>query len=336
VGADVLIQNGRFQSNVRLWTGELSIGRDHQLALPGLVRGCKNSVGLNSENDTNADGAQSKLPQPIPAPEDFAQLLKKHRSFAQALRAYVEPYYARIPRFACGPTPEADRARFERVFRPWPKWVFRLAAEVWHVRCPTISKDTFSESFRVINAIMFRCSVDRVRSWSVVSSTIDRIDLHAMHVVLASFIGHSVEHFESARKKLNALRQAGQLSEKDYAEQLETLSRCSIEPAIREMFATWSKEPGANPLDLTRALENARRQTFDRDGNLKETPLTPVYEVMLSNWIRVENMTGPKELLNFLSPEFKGSMEDAEREVGRIATLCSRLGVRFRGRVKQS
>jgi len=287
------------------------------------------------ETETNTDAAQSKLPQPPATREDFAQLLKKHRCFAQAFRAYLEPYYAKIPRFACGPTPEADRARFERVFRHWPKWVFRLAAEVWHVRCPTIPKEIFFETFRVVNAIMFRCSPDRVRTLSLTSSAIDRIDLQALQTVLASFMGHSVEHLESIRKKLDALRQSGQLSKKEYAEQIEELSRCSIEPAIREMFAMWSQDTSANPLDLTRTLENARGQTFDRHGNPKETPLTPIYAVMLSNWITIENMTGPKELMNFLSPKFKGSMQHAEREVARIATLCSRLGVKFRGRVKQ-
>ena len=49
-------------------------------------------------------------------------------------------------------------------------------------------------------------------------------------------------------------------------------------------------------------VEDARRKTFDKHGRPKESPLIPIYRVMLYNWITIENMSGPKELANFLTP----------------------------------
>jgi hypothetical protein len=60
--------------------------------------------------------------------------------------------------------------------------------------------------------------------------------------------------------------------------------------------------------------------------------LTPIYRAMLYNWMTVEKMTGPKELTNFLTPRLKGKSKSATGEQARIATLCSRLKVKFRGK----
>jgi hypothetical protein len=213
-----------------------------------------------------------------------------------------------------------------------------VTAEVWHVQFPTISKDVFFETFRVLNVFLFRCSMtaDSFSRFLGKSSGMERFNLEVMQLVMASFLGHSVEHLAATRNDLDKRRKSGELSEKNYNQQLELLSLDVMETLMRETFALWSKDTSTKPADLTRAVEVARRETFDKYGRPKETPLTPIYRKMLSNWITVENMTGPKELVNFLYPNSKGDSEAAKRELSRISTLCSRLGVRFRGRVKKS
>src|SRR5262245_36750686 len=78
---------------------------------------------LRSHDFSCARFGKAMNPQSDPLPPHKSDLLKGHRNFASAAKAWFKPYYARIPRFAVGPTPEDDRLRFDRIFKPWPKWV---------------------------------------------------------------------------------------------------------------------------------------------------------------------------------------------------------------------
>jgi hypothetical protein len=141
---------------------------------------------------------------PIQPEQHFRNLLSRHGRFSKATKAFFQPYYKSIPVFAQGPTAEADEARFERVFRAWPKWVLRLGAELWHVRYPTIKSDTFFQTFRVLNVILFRCptSTDAIVTLFAKSNALDRIDVRVLPIFMASFHGHSFEHLEAGRKSL--------------------------------------------------------------------------------------------------------------------------------------
>jgi hypothetical protein len=105
-----------------------------------------------------------------------------------------------------------------------------------------------------------------------------------------------------------------------------------MDSVFREFLGGWSKDEELKPFELIRKVEEARRKTFDKNGFPKESPLIPIYRVMLHNWITVEKMSGPKELANFLSPHLMGNSKSATGEITRIATLCSRLGLKFRAK----
>jgi len=161
---------------------------------------------------------------------------------------------------------------------------------------------------------------------------LERIDFEVLPLIIAAFFGHAYEHQKAYLTDLDAKLATGEISPERYNEAIEAASLEKLDRALRETFALWSKVDAVKPYDLTQAVENARRKTFDRHGRLKESPLIPIYRVMLSNWIIVENMSGPKELANFLTPQLKGKSKSATGELARIATLCSRLGVKFRGK----
>lgn len=138
-----------------------------------------------------------------PEPQ-FEELLPKHRSLSGRVKAFLEPYYKSFPVFDQGPNDEADRARFERVFRPWPKWRFRLGAELWHVIYPTIESDVFFQTLRVLDVIAFRCPTNPSAIVTTFSkdSTLERIDVRAVPIIIASIHGHTNKHLEARRKSL--------------------------------------------------------------------------------------------------------------------------------------
>ena len=162
----------------------------------------------------------------------------------------------------------------------------------------------------------------------------DLIDIRVVPLIIAAFLGHSAEHLEAGRKKLNEALSRGEISQDEYKERMKMHSQDNLDAAFREFFAQWSKDKETKPFDLTRTVEEARRKTFDKHGRPKESPLIPIYRVMLHNWVAIENMSGPKELAAFLAPHLKGKSKSATGELARIATLCTRLGLKFRARSK--
>ena len=266
------------------------------------------------------------------AQPDIDGMLKKHGTLAKAYRALFEPHYGQIPVFAQGPTPEADKARFERIFRPWPKWVLRLGAELWHVDYPTIDRDIFFQTFRVVNVCLFRFPTDPKDVATAKHSSLEHIDFRVIALIWASFIGHAFEHLEASRKKPDAELAAGKISPQQHQERLKYASPEGLQNAIRENFSALYKFDGAEPFEITRAVETARNKTFDKHGRRKETPLIPVYRLMWNNWITIEKMSGPKELTHFLLPVLGD--QDFYAANDRVKQICSRLGVRFKPPVK--
>jgi len=285
------------------------------------------SDAINSSPEQQENQLETTLP-------DFQELMKKHRNIASALKVYLEPFCGRVAAFNQGPTPEADRARFDRIFRPWPKWVFRLGADLWHVDYPTIDREVFLETFRVINVMLHRCPTDPEARTIPVSrkDVFDRVDFRVLPLILAAFLGHSFEHVESHRKQLDEKFSKGEISKEDYEKGIKSNPSETIEKTCREFLAGWTKDEDAKPFELMRTVEEARRKTFDKNGLPKETPLIPIYRAMLHNWVKIENMSGPKELAAFLTPQLKGNSKSATGEITRIATLCSRLGLKFRAK----
>jgi hypothetical protein len=298
-------------------------------------------MNSNSKSDSPSGSDESSkagVPQKQESPiiPEFAELAKLHPRLSGVLKATFKPFYRGIPRFAQGPTPEADEARFERVFRPWPKWVFRLAAEKWHVDNPTISKEIFFETFRVLHVMLFRCPTNPTAESFPISrrNIFDRTNFDVLPIVLASFFGHAFEHLAAFRRKLDAKRAEGLISAEEYEEAMKASSPESLEDAFRQTFAQWTQDKNVQPTELFRAVEIARRKTFDRHGHTKETPRTATYRVMLSNWIIIEKMTGAKDLTHFLSLHLKDYENYGLKEQASVATMCSRLRIIFRGKIK--
>src|SRR5262245_21842819 len=182
--------------------------------------------------------------QPDPLdPIGPSKRLEGHRNLASAAKAGFKPLYEKIPSFAVGPTPQDNRRRFERVFKPWPKWVFRLIAEVWHVDLPTIPKEVIFQSFRVLNVVFFRCPIDPARAAANIRfDVINSIGPARMQLIMAAMIGHSFEHLQSARGKLGASKEKGEISEAEYAKMSKILSEESWELLMKETVNTWSKD----------------------------------------------------------------------------------------------
>ena len=270
----------------------------------------------------------------VPEASDVEELMKAHRTLAGVFKAVLKPHVREIVGASLKPNFEAAEYRLDRFFRPWPKWVFRLAAEVWHVQCPTIPKEAFIQTLRLLHVCMFHrltTSQNDIRSpdWSKVG---DRFDFRVLPFIHSAFLGHALEHIKAEQAELDKLRAAGLISDKDYAERISVMSPERVEEMLKRCFSAWSQDEGVSLTELIKTFENARAKTFDKNGALKQTQLTPIYRAMLYNWMTVERMSGPKELSNFLTPYLKGKSKSATGEQARIATLCSRLGVKFRGK----
>lgn len=270
----------------------------------------------------------------LPALPDFKKLLREHSRASSAVKEYFQPFLSVTPAFAQGPTPEADRARFDRIFRPWPKWVFKLGAELWHVDYPTINREVFYETFRVVNALFFRLSGNWKKQIATTTrrDVFDRIDFRVVPLIIAAFVGHAFEHSKAYRNKLDEQLAKGEISPEEHKKQTEANSEEKIDEMMRKLMGQWSKSDNVKPFQITETVENARRKTFDKNGLPKESPLIPTYRLMLHNWITIENMSGPKELTHFLLTG-KGNT-DFYAEHDRIKKTCSRLGVKFKKVVK--
>lgn len=264
--------------------------------------------------------------------------MTKHRRFSKAAKEYIQPFCGIVPAFEHGPTPEADRARFDRVFRPWPKWVLKLGAELCHVDYPTIDRDVFLQSFRVVNVAFFRLSKD----WETQifpdkkRSIFERFDFKTFSLVIASFIGHADKHFAACRVRLNEKFAKGEISVEQFEKGMRLLSQEKSDAFFRKMLGFWSNSDEAKPFELTQAVQIAREKTFSNTGEAKESQSVPIYRVMFKNWIKIEKMSGPKELAVFLTKQGKlvGFSKNPEGEIGRVATMCSRIGLKFRSKSK--
>jgi hypothetical protein len=80
---------------------------------------------------------------------------------------------------------------------------------------------------------------------------------------------------------------------------------------------------------------NAKQNTFDKQGWLRETTLTRIYGEIVENWPEIEELSGPTALCNFLSPVLKGNDNSPEMRLDRVNKICQRMGVRFQPFVKE-
>jgi hypothetical protein len=156
-------------------------------------------------------------------------------------------------------------------------------------------------------------------------------DAKSFPLIIASHFGHILKHVESQQKTLGEQLTLGKITKEECDKALPELMTRVSEEILSDLFGR-RKLYDISPSQISAAVEDARRSTLDAKGQCKETRLTPVYRMMLANWITIEGMTGPKELTHFLLP----ALGDKDFFVAykRVKTICSRLRVRFRPRVK--
>ena len=177
-----------------------------------------------------------------------------------------------------------DEKKFLRYLKPWPIWVLRLHAEILYVRFPTIKKETIFETVQILHGMALEAKLDGsfFPSFDSVPEVQDGF--------LGALYGHFFAHFmkweedspstENEKAEIEALRK------------IPTLASFQ-QDIVPQITAHLERNPEGF-LPFQNAFAKAKENTFDKNGNLKETPLTPIYRKILAEWTVVECLSGPK------------------------------------------
>jgi hypothetical protein len=251
---------------------------------------------------------------------------EQSRTVGEFLHACLEQEIApKLDRLAPKVRPEVRdelRRALLRIYEPWPEWVLRIAAEVLVVRFPRVRKKTVCGVLKVIHWFFFEAALHGAptpKPQLAFAAGIER-DLWSMFGHLTAHdaaIGRRIEDLKSSTKNPNLLAQLEEF-------------RASRADSSRQAWAAFVRYLEAKPEFPTAlaATVDANRATFDGEGQLRETTLTPIYEKILENWAEVEAMSGPTELCRFLDPLLGNA--DQEKKFDRVKKLCRRVRVMFR------
>lgn len=219
---------------------------------------------------------------------------------------------------------ELASPRTLRYWEEWPDWVLRVAAEVFHVDVPTISKAEILETLRFVNFFVFVARIDGGPSPTLLKFP----DPNPR--TFGALVGHGVammmdlrQLFEEARGRIPEAR----LEEFRKRASLEDF-QCEIAPLVADYFKA---EPTAF-MAFQAGFSDAERNTFGKGGTRKETPLTPVYRKILDDWPEIEGLSGPKALTEYLSPLLGN--QDFEDKYERVKAICKRMRITFKPFVK--
>jgi hypothetical protein len=212
-----------------------------------------------------------------------------------------------------------------RYFDPWPDWVLGMIIEILRVHVPTIPKSTINDTVRFVHNFIFAYKLD--------GSTPK--DLFKIPEFGAPQVGASLGHLAALAEKL-LLRvttefEQNSISSEDYKSYADSLSleRMQIETQpYMELIPT-------GLFEFAVGFANAKQNTFDKQGWLRETTLTRIYGEIVENWPEIEELSGPTALCNFLSPVLKGNDNSPEMRLDRVNKICQRMGVRFQPFVKE-
>lgn len=209
--------------------------------------------------------------------------------------------------------------RISRYFEPWPDWVFRVAAEVYHVGFPTFPKDKIEGAFRAVHSFVFFTKLENVDYFGFLSEP------EAINKALGGFAGHGMAHLERESK---AVADMSPSDEKLTQIEAYNFYRVRMTNFISEQLKVWPEDSCV----FLKALIMAEPKTFDVNGGLKESPLTPIYRKILYNWRHVESLSGPTALRDYLSPML-GNQHD-EDKLERVKKISQRVGITFKKPVK--
>lgn len=215
-----------------------------------------------------------------------------------------------------------------RYCEPWPEWVLRVAAEICQVDLPTVPKETIKANLRWIHALFFEVRLDG----SSLPESIPPPKLDPE--VMGALMGHLVAHLERWNAELGKASAKELLSSDAFAESSRLFSLEVMQQELVPHLSKYLEIRSTGFLAFNDALKEARMNTVGKSGERKETTLTRVYRALFEDWPRVERLSGPTALCDFLSPVLKGNESDPEKRLDRVKKVCRRMGVQFQRTVK--
>jgi len=230
-----------------------------------------------------------KLNNPDSEP-DYKHLIKEARTLGEMLNVGKE-YRLRGALSGSNLSPEAieDFIHFSnRMYRPWPVWVLRIATEVFSVHLPTIKKQTIFESLRAIHWFLLECEIHNTTQKMPEFNFPPDIKGDLFRV-----IGHiqkfavSVDNLFSEVQKLDLP-----------PERMAELNRLKLEADrgaddfSNLLYGLLRKKPMKDQVAAIEIIGEASVSTYDEEGRIRETTATPIYQEILTSWIEVEALSG--------------------------------------------
>lgn len=281
----------------------------------------------------NSDAEQPTLSTPTwPDAQDLEmdRRCKQVEERARTLGEFIKLIFSEVLWPNMGHFPIAQDAKFyPRVMRfcePWPDWALRVYAEIIEVKIPTVPKAIILEHLRFLHFFIFDVEIHGKEMGKIPHIRGDS------GKVFAAIAGHVFEHFEKALKdgKLTPTKTAENSAAGNEAPEVWTMEKFqkTFVPSILKSLQ-FSPEKF---LDFNSAFNTARKNTFDKKGFPKESPLTPIYRKIFWNWPEIEQMSGPKALCEYLSPHLGHQHPDEKYE--RVKKICQRMQIAFKPFVK--
>jgi hypothetical protein len=222
------------------------------------------------------------------------------------------------------------RAELELIMRhdlrwlePWPDWVLNVATELCAVRYPRIQRETIFQCLKALHSLCFGLPVEfpKMESDSV-----------------ASFLGHFTAHAEKEfaeikDEKLKKISRSRKIS-KVFRTQLKSIVYGISKDRENEIADAWGKilkafaELNESATDVMEKVTDAKRATFDNQGELHTTSATKIYQAIFDDWQDVESMSGLKELTIFLDSHL-GAVRSETQKYDLVKKLCGRIGLQF-------
>lgn len=267
-----------------------------------------------SHDRQSAEQGADQLPEPFTGCKTFGEMFRRLEEGAcERTRGYLPPdIHEKIWR------------HMFRYFDPWPDWVLRIAAEVLHVQLPTISKPAIQDALRFVHFIMLEARFDGSNKAAMPKLP----ELNPS--IMGALVGHGLAYSHHIRKRIEELKDVVP------AERLEEISnQASLDKFHKKVVPAIGKYLQQKPesfVEFQAGYGHAERNTFDKHGSRKETPLTPIYEKILSDWPEIECLSGPKALTEYLSPLLGN--QDFEDKYERVKAICKRMRITFKPFVK--
>lgn len=223
-----------------------------------------------------------------------------------------------------------------RVYRPWPPWVIHIAVELLSVYFPKIRRQLFRSVFELVHWLFFEASVDEImderrpvppeaKAW------LDQI-FSDPETDVANFFGHLEPIFQMLAASFdNRIKQIN-------TEKWDAASLCRLEDLRKEMrqlaeqkgealLDYLAAKPAEKRFSIMETAVRAKAGTYSKQGHLRDTPATHLYEIILENWLKVEEMSGPTELCEYLDPVLGAGTP--EQKYNRVTHLMRRVGMKL-------